>query len=309
MAYSSTGIIAATDYNNFLTGANQLNTVWDVGTGNAGYGQGAIATVASTNTVTATQWATLITKLNSALTHQSGSGSGLSSPTAGSTATYLATLATSINTSYTNRNIFATQGTTVTGTVTGTVVSAAAGVAYNATIVTRSVTFASGDAARYFFNAGGQINFVITGVTNTGATARGTDASTLLLTNFASWSAFRANGSTGRTGTGGTLNANATTVGYYGITATAASTQLLCQITSTTAAYTTDIMYLYVYSSTQNISSHGDKGLTVNFQLVLNSPGHSAFNSALNVTVSHRVDIIPPETTNLTNTWGTITVA
>ena len=37
MAYSQGGLIEATDYNNFLNGSNQLNTVWSTGTGNVGY--------------------------------------------------------------------------------------------------------------------------------------------------------------------------------------------------------------------------------------------------------------------------------
>ena len=83
MSYSQGGLIAATDYNNFLTGTNQLNTVWGTGVGTAGYGQTALSTVSAGGTVTAAQWASLINTLNSALTHQSGSGSGLSAPTAG----------------------------------------------------------------------------------------------------------------------------------------------------------------------------------------------------------------------------------
>ena len=76
MTYSSGGLIQATDYNNFITGSNQFNTVWSTGTGNAGYGQTALSAAATVGSnVTASQWATLITALNKALTHQSGSGS------------------------------------------------------------------------------------------------------------------------------------------------------------------------------------------------------------------------------------------
>ena len=34
-----------------------------------------------------------------------------------------------------------------------------------------------------------------------------------------------------------------------------------------------------------------------------------SFNESVNVTVTHRVDIIPPESTYLTNSWGTPTIA
>ena len=105
MAYSQGGLIAASDYNNFLNGSNQLNTVWSTGTGDTGYGQTALSTVATSGTVTATQWATLINTLNNALTHQQGSGSGLGAPTTGATIAYLSSLSGSINTAYTNTYI------------------------------------------------------------------------------------------------------------------------------------------------------------------------------------------------------------
>ena len=117
MAYSQGGVIAATDYNNFINGSNQLNTVWSTGSGNAGYGQTAIATVSAAGTVTAAQWASLINSLNSTLVHQSGTGSGISATTAGSTINYLSTLATNVNTAYTNRLNKTANGSTTTGTV------------------------------------------------------------------------------------------------------------------------------------------------------------------------------------------------
>ena len=166
MSYSQGGLIAATDYNNFLTGSNQLNTVWGTGTGNAGYGQTALTQVSAGGTVTAAQWASLINTLNSALTHQSGSGSGLSAPTAGNTIAFQSTLATNINTAYTNRLNANARGTTVTGGNFASNPTATAGATYNGTVSTRTVTFASGDAARYFFNAGGRLNYVISSVTN-----------------------------------------------------------------------------------------------------------------------------------------------
>jgi hypothetical protein len=64
MAYSQGGLIAATDYNTFINGTNQLNTVWGTGTGDAGYGQTALSAVSSSGKVTATQWASLINTPN-----------------------------------------------------------------------------------------------------------------------------------------------------------------------------------------------------------------------------------------------------
>ena len=64
MAYSSGGLIQATDYNGF---ASSVNGLWGTGSGNSGYGQSStVPTVTGgTDTVTATQWATLIARMQS----------------------------------------------------------------------------------------------------------------------------------------------------------------------------------------------------------------------------------------------------
>ena len=59
MTYSIGGLIEATDYNGFASttvGAN-VNDVWGTGSGDKGWGQTALTTVAVAGTVTATQWA------------------------------------------------------------------------------------------------------------------------------------------------------------------------------------------------------------------------------------------------------------
>ena len=307
MTYSSGGLIQATDYNNFINGSNQLNTVWNIGTGNAGYGQTAISTVAGGGTVTATQWATLINALNSTLTHQQGSGSGISATTAGSTITYLSALSTSINTAYTNRVNFNTQGTTTTGSVYSPNPTAGNDVTYGEnTIFQRAVTFSSGDAARYFFNAGGQLNLVITSVSNNDGTARSADAVTVIGTNLGGVSAFRAHTNGGRTGVGGSVNTNNTSFGYYNLSASNVVTQY---ITSASGTYSSDFAKIYFGSNGSNVSGNGDAGSIVNIFLNYYSAHTSGFNDTLNITVNHRVDIVYPETTNLGNSWGTVTVS
>ena len=171
MAYSQGGIIAATDYNGFVgtspsSTANQINTIWAVGNGQYGYGQTALAQVSTSGTVTAAQWASAINSLNSIKTHQTGSGTGIGAPTAGSLVSYLSTFSSSISTAYTNHLLFNSQGTTVTGSnFAGSISDTNSQGAYTQTF-TRTITFSSGDAARYFFNAGGQLNFVVSSATN-----------------------------------------------------------------------------------------------------------------------------------------------
>ena len=305
MTYSIGGLIQATDYNSFLTGLNQINTIWSTGTGDAGYGQTALTSLSIGATVaSATQWATLINTVNSIARHQTNNGTNLTSTTAGGTVTYLSGLSGNISTYYTNRGTFATQGSTVTGTNLVSYANAAAAAAYNNTVFTRTITFSSGDAARYFFNAGGQLNLVLSTTIKT-ASARSTATSTLIGTNIGGFSAFRRASGGGRTGTGGTVTTNSTVIGYRQLTTVL---QTLVLINNATAPYTTDVANLRVKSNGVQ-GANGDLGSIITFTLGLSAPAHSTFNGALGVGVNHRIDVVPPETTNISNSWGTITVA
>jgi hypothetical protein len=329
MSYASGGLIQASDYNGFVgtnsTTSGTVNYIWSTGNGQYGYGQTALASVSSTGLVTATQWASVINTLNSIYVHQTGSGTGLSAPTAGSLITYLSAVSGSVSTINTNHISFASQGSTTTGTTYSPNFVVANTNSSETYTVTRTVTFASGDAARYFFNAGGQINFVIASVTNGDSSSRSGDLVTLLATDFASLPAFRATTNGGRSGSGGTLNTNATSIGYYGLTT---SPQTLVSITSTTSGYTGDYVTLTAQTNTTNYNGNGDVGYVITFVLTIfsatrptlpappaNPPGtgttttNTSSNDSINITVNHHVDIVAPETTNLSNTWGTITVA
>ena len=286
MTYASGGTIAAADYNSLAT---TLNGTWSTA-----YGQTAVTTALATgNTVTAAQWSTLIGALNNALAHQSGTAA-ISLPTAGSTVTYLASVANGVNTAVTNVNSFATQGTTVTGTVFSPAfsnVNTASALSYT---ITRTVTFST--SAAKFFQCGGQLSFVVTGVTNGDASARSGSIVTLVGTNFGGVTAFRRATNGGRSGTGGTVGTNNTAFGYANLTA---SNQNFVSITGTTAAYTSDSVTLGASVS----------GNVVTLTLGFTSAAQQGINDSLNVTVNHRIDVTPPETTYLANSWGTVTVA
>ena len=329
MSYSQGGLIQATDYNNFVgtspsSTANQINTIWAIGNGQYGYGQTALGTVsAGTNTVTAAQWASVINTLNSIKTHQTGSGTGISAPTAGGLVSYLSTFSSSLSTAYTNALSFNSQGTTTTGSTFSPGETAANTNVAQTFTITRTATFASADQARYFFNAGGQLNFVVSSVANNDSTSRSGDMVTLAATNFGGFSAFRAASGGGRTGSGGTVATNATNIGYYNLTTSA---QTLVSITSATSGYTGDTLSLTVQSNGAQ-GSNSDKGTVITFVLTLYSAARSTLsapswagvgtapvvntvvNDTINVTVNHRIDVVYPETTNLTSTWGTVTIA
>jgi hypothetical protein len=322
MAYSQGGMIAAADYNNFLNGANQLNSIWSTGSGDSGYGQTAIPTVSQAGMVTAAQWAQMINTLNSVNVHQSGVTAGLNPVLPGAQINYLSSLSTAIGTASTNRLLFnGTQGSTTTGATfspnftQGNTNDNAA----KTFTMTRTVAFTSGDAARYFFNAGGQLNFVVISVPNNDGTSRTGDLCTLTGTNWGgSW--FRARSNSGRQGSSGTVNTNTTNLGYWN---GSTSAQTVSSITSTTSGYTGD--YLTVALRTNgNVGANGDVGSIIYFDFTWysavrtnNTPagnygsygGNQYFNETINFTFNHRIDVIYPETTNISATWGTPTIS
>jgi hypothetical protein len=318
MAYSSGGLIAATDYNTFVgtspsAVSNTLNTVWAVGNGQYGYGQTAVAQISSTNTVTAAQWSSLINSMNSIRVHQTGTGTGVLAVTAGATITYTAAISTSLASAYTGALTAATRSAVSTA-VGGTFTTAWTNISTSATLA-RSIglkaTFASADQARYFFNAGGQIKYNVSAAQNASTTAR-TNEIIALTGTLGGIATFGSTTSGGRTGTGGTLGTNNTAIGYYGTTT---ANVALVATTSTTANYTSDTGSIFVLANGVQ-GANADKGTVVTFWTNVsslsgtNGPGGTySFDDAIGVNFNQTIDVTYPEVTNLANSWGTITVA
>ena len=162
------------------------------------------------------------------------------------------------------------------------------------------------------------MNLVITSCANNDGTSRSGDLCTLLGTNLAGITAIRQGSNGGRTGSGGTLNTNNTGIGYYSLST---SGQNIVSITSTTGGYTGDYAIVAIRSNgTQGANS--DKGTVVYLDFTIYSdtrtdgtpggPGGATggyFNDSVNITLNHRIDIVYPESTNLTNSWGTVTIS
>jgi hypothetical protein len=282
--------------------------VLSTGRGNAGYGQTAVSNVtAVTNDVTATQWTTLINGVDKVRKHQSGVGyTNLTAYTSGQTINVTNDISAALSTAYTSRLTATAQGATVTGATNSpnfTLPNQLAGATYQ---FSRTATFASADQARYFFNAGGQLNFVIISVANNDGTTRSASLVTLAATNFAS-KRLGAQDCTAETGTGGTVTTDLTTnAGYYTLTT---SNVTKTAITSTTTTYTSDTL---VFSAKSNgvQGSNADAGSVVTLSMDLTSATQTGgFNDSIDITVNHRVDIIYPSSTFLADTWGTVTIA
>lgn len=311
MAYAQFGLIQATDFNTFVGGnptttANTLNATWATGGGTAGYGQTAIANVAVGNTVIATgQWNSLVSNTASAATHQGSTITSVTAPVAGGTITYLSAIPTNLQTVYGNRLNAATQGSTTSNTATF-------GSAWqNQLTFTHTATFANGDAARYFFNSGGQIKMTVSHPGGTGIN--------LLLTNLASnvgtvVQSAPTSGTVSIVGTsyagiqkvggGGNAPTVDSTKGYFGMTVSNATVFTQTASTGPSGYLGTFIRFIAKSNGTQG--ANGDTGSVITIFTVWDEvPDGLAASSGSATTMTLSL----PESTNIANSWGAITLA
>ena len=330
MTYSSAGLIQATDYNGFVgptasggtAGAN-LNDIWSTGSTDKGWGQTAVTNPVATDTVTATQWASLVNNLASAGNQTSSTLTARSAPTAGQTIGILAALNTDLTTVTTNRGNAAasgTQSTTWTGNIAKTTGTGSGTNAW--TIVwTQTVTFPSADQTRYFWNAGGLVTLDMSFTNN-------------LIDNDPEWNrlvgyvgtltlAGRVNGAaqtiaavsyTGfnRSGTGGTQTTLATTTGWYNLTGSPTTMLLLADATApyagdtitVTATATSSTVLTLITTWTSSSRAGAGQATNISGGTDTTSP-FTSFGTAPAVLCRFK----PPATTYLTNSWGTPAVA
>ena len=316
MAYAQGDLILKDHYNTFSTGTAagtadnnvaNINTVWGVGNGNKGYGQSTVLTPVTTGSVvTATQWSTLISRLNSILTHQAGAGSGVTSPVAGDLIAYLSTLSGKVTDAYNNRlNFNSTRGTPSTTNYDAVWTSATPTTFQQV----RTVTFVDSDSARYFFNAGGRIGISLS--IPTGGTDNSKETSwAALLTGGVGTLSLDALTST-RSAAGYTpLTTDGSSIGFWDLTD---ADQTLIKVTDSVVAYNTNYVEV-LCKATGTLGSNGGKGTTLTFTINYNdaatdSSGTGNFFDDISMTMRAAVTITPPESTNISNTWGTVTPA
>ena len=305
MTYAQYGTIAASDYNTLVggdpvTSSGTLNAVWATGGTNTGYGQTAEANVAVGDSVTATKWANLVTKTANSASHQGTAISSVTAPAAGGTVTYLSAIPTNLTTIYTSRLNAATQGSTTANTATR------ASTWQAALTFTHTVTFANAAAARYFFNAGGQLKVTcshantatsINTLYNGLASNIGTVALSSPITGSITVNSVSFNGIT-KVGGGGNSPTISTNTGYYALTTSNAN--VFTQLASTgPSGYLSSFIRIIAVSN-------GSPGATVTIYTVWDEvPDGLTVGTGSATTVT----IVAPETTYLpTASWGTPTV-
>jgi hypothetical protein len=302
MSYAQNSVIDAADYNGLVgsnsTTAGTINYVWSTGNGQFGYGQDAVSAVTVAATVTATQWSTMLNALNRSLQHQGGAAATLGplNYTAGSVITHFANVATSVTTINTNKlNFNSTRGSTT------------ASANFDATFATSTftrtitVTFASADQARYYFNAGGRLSLVFS---PSGLTDNSKETSYTDLMNGIGTLHLDALTST-RTGSTETLTTNGLAIGYWDLTT---SNQTIIKLTSDNANYTANTLEVLMRVAGA-AGSNGGLGTQVIYDITYTDGADEAFDDAVSGTFRHRIDVVRPEVTYLTDVWGTITVS
>jgi len=315
MTYSSGNLIQASDYNGFVS---STNAVW-----NSLYGQTALGTVSTGGTVSATQWATLCSAVTNAALHQGTTNPGFATPSTGQTVSIISALSSTVSglstLSYnayatgsrytgwtgTNYQSATTKGTTLYGDWTLT--------------FTNTVTFASVASANHFFNAGGLIRLDMS-KTSTGQP------------NDSQWNSFISTigtlylSSTGaaKTISGATYNGT-TRVGGSGTPTTLASSTGFAQLTGTPTVIfeISPTSYNYTSDYVQITAAWNSSTFQLTFTTTWYQQSHSIYGSAQTIisggsatsgsTFGTAPAVLctyyPPESTYLTNTWGTPTVA
>lgn len=307
MTYAQYGTVQVTDYNDLVgtnpnTTSGKLNTVWSTGGGTSGYGQTAIATLTAGQTVAAAQWATLVNTTANAATHQGTTITSVTAPVTGGTITYLSAIPTNLTTIYTNRLNASAQGSTTSNTATrGTTWS-------DALTFTHTATFANGDAARYFFNAGGQLAITVSHPNGSGVNLLynnlASNVGTVVLSAPSSGSitvsSTSYNGVT-KVGGGGNAPTISQNNGYYALTTSNANVFTQTASTGPSSYLSSFIRVIVKSNGTQG--SNSDAGSIVTIYTVWDEvPNGLTVSSGSATTLTLR----PPSTTNIANTWGAV---
>ena len=305
MSYAQFGLIEAVDFNTFVGGeptatANTLNAVWSTGSGTAGYGQTAVANVAVGTSVIATgQWNSLVSNTASAASHQGTTITSVTAPVAGGTITYLSAIPTNLASIYTNRLNAATQGGTAANTATqGTNWSAAL-------TFTHTATFANANAARYFFNAGGQLKMTVSNPTGTGINLLfnnlASNVGTVVMSAPASGTATivsTAYPGIAKVGGGGTAPTISANTGYYALT-----TANVTVFTQTASTGPSGYLSTFIRMIAKSDASPG--GVVTIYTIWDEVPDGLVVTAGAATTMT----LVPPELTNLANSWGAVTLA
>ena len=253
---------------------------------------GTTSSTAGTTIVPASDWATLISKMSTAQQHQNNTTFSQAQPTSGSIITYLSSIDTEITSLTTNKYSAYT-------------VSSVAGTAFpnssswsSTSTKTFTVTFASALQANYFFNSGGRI--VIQ--SNTNAITQSNAQTT--------WNSFTNTGynytylsatSFTHSGTVGTFTRNVYTSGsgFNNLTTTPTTFLSLVDTGTGFTNYNNNVIQLNLSYSAPTLTA----------TLILYDNDTNTIGKTNTGSTTAQINVGFPETTYLSNSWGSTTTA
>ena len=275
MGYLAGETILDDEYNAFVSNSSSpFGYNHFAGTGALGYGLGqtAINTVTGGHsTITAAHWNALMTGIDNIANHTNDSMTARTQVTAGDTiaikaavAADLATLAASVAAGCTSATAIA-EGSELQSSVSDTRW-------VGSHIVEHSITFASNNALRWFFNAGGTMRMTFTRNGNGGGSATSKDSSVDELISAVGNFDLKANVST-RSGSGETLTTDGLANGVMDL---GTSYTVLMKLTQSSGTYTT--MYIDVQAKL-NAAIASAVTVTMYYRLLDADAGDSEFTS------------------------------
>jgi hypothetical protein len=303
MAYTTGDTIEATHYNGFVASVNAL---WGPGTSNRGIGQTTtISTVSATNTITATQWSTLLDRIRSLSDHYGQDGGitidTVTNPTTGDTISALATLATDIGTIDSAQIAVASVAAGYQTAVTDTAV--VSGTFTNTITQTNTLTFPAANAMRYFFNAGGRVyvDWSISG----GADAKYNEWVDLANSQCGTYYIY--NTTSGKSGGSGSPSTNLTNAGFWDLTT---GTSTMFKQLADTSPYTANYIQL---QASLNAAAGSSTVMTLTSTWKDDAADQTSYNKNIynvldqvNGSKTTTFGYQEPATTYITKSWGTL---
>ena len=286
MAYIKDDIIAAADFNAF---SDQLDLVYGVGFGDSGYGQTtfSLITVAADDTIQSAEWTALVNASEVCADHQL---STINMPPTTEVAVSRVVKAhesdpptsnpfdidSSLNTLTTNRLVAPVASMSLfTNFLNSTRTTA-----WSAQLVHLfTMTFATGDDARHYFNSGGEIK--MRGSRSGGAGTSQNADWTALLTSLGSGVVFKANTTIAPIGT------PATTIGYFQLTT---SFQQIFTVNSGYINYAANDITMFARTQ-DGPGGNGDRGRILEFRVEYNDDHTNAFFDQVDGTITSDIDI------------------
>ena len=307
MSYASGGIIEAVDFNNlawgtnvggtYTTTANNLAYVHGLGYGRYGYGQDTTGytPVALGQTVTATQWTSLVGGVNGALALQGNTLITPASVTVGQTITYYNEVAGGINAIWNDAKL-GTVGSTAAGTPNAQLgFQGWGGSTERRGRYTFTVSWLNGNLARYWWNMGGKLD--ITSSVISGGTTRNTDWSNLCAAMGTIRIGYRATTKVGGSGSPTTLLSTAGQGGYWLNTTETGphpGTQAVhFKQYSANAPYTVDFINIYVaFGGVVANGAYPTMTITVDLENDWPSEFQQTVTNAATVTITPRNPVV-----------------